>query len=166
MSQDKAAKTPTPKHGLTDVIRSLGRPKVAIMLGLGFSSGLPFMLTGATLGYWLRDEGTSLKAIGFISWVGLAYSWKFLWSPLVDRVTGPGLGFLGRRRSWLLLTQLVLGAALLVMAMIGPAGGLLALGAAALVVAFASATQDIAVDALRIEVADDEEELGLVTGSF
>ncbi len=166
MSQDKAAKTPTPKHGLTDVIRSLGRPKVAIMLGLGFSSGLPFMLTGATLGYWLRDEGTSLKAIGFISWVGLAYSWKFLWSPLVDRVTVPGLGFLGRRRSWLLLTQLVLGAALLVMAMIGPAGGLLALGAAALVVAFASATQDIAVDALRIEVADDEEELGLVTGSF
>ena len=165
MSQTAAA-APARKHGIGDVITSLKRPKVAIMLGLGFSSGLPFMLTAATLGYWLRDEGTSLKAIGFISWVGLAYSFKFLWSPIVDRVTLPGLGGLGRRRSWLLITQLVLIGALLAMAMIGPAGGLVALGAAALVVAFASATQDIAVDALRIEVADDEEELGLVTGAF
>lgn len=165
MSQDKTA-APVRKHGVGDVIKSLRRPKVAIMLGLGFSSGLPFMLTAATLGYWLRDEGTSLKAIGFISWVGLAYSFKFLWSPIVDRVTPPGLGGMGRRRSWLLLTQVVLVGGLLAMAMIGPAGGLAAIGAAALVVAFASATQDIAVDALRIEVADDEEELGLVTGAF
>lgn len=165
MSQNAAA-TPARKHGIGDVIKSLRRPKVALMLGLGFSSGLPFMLTGATLGYWLKDEGTSLKAIGFISWVGLAYSWKFLWSPMVDRVTPPGLARLGRRRGWLLLTQVVLGLALLAMAMIGPGGGLAAIGAAALVVAFASATQDIAVDALRIEVADDEEELGLVTGAF
>ena len=166
MSQDKAAAAPARKHSIGEVVGSLKRPKVAIMLGLGFSSGLPFMLTAATLGYWLRDEGTSLKAIGFISWVGLAYSFKFLWSPIVDRVTLPGLGGLGRRRSWLLLTQIVLVGGLLAMAMIGPAGGLVTLGAAALVVAFASATQDIAVDALRIEVADDEEELGLVTGAF
>lgn len=161
-----AARKPVRKHGFGDVLRSLGNPKVAIMLGLGFSSGLPFMLTGATLGYWLRDEGTSLKAIGFISWVGLAYSWKFLWSPIVDRVTPPGFRRMGRRRGWLLLTQIILGIALVAMAMIGPGGGLAALGAAALVVAFASATQDIAVDALRIEAADDEEELGLVTSSF
>lgn len=165
MSQTEAA-APARKHGIGDVIKSLKRPKVAIMLGLGFSSGLPFMLTAATLGYWLRDEGTSLKAIGFISWVGLAYSFKFLWSPIVDRVTLPGLNTMGRRRSWLLITQVVLLGALLAMAMIGPQGGLIALGAAALVVAFASATQDIAVDALRIEVADDPEELGLVTGAF
>lgn len=166
MSQDNQAATPPRKHRIGDVVQALGRPKVAIMLGLGFSSGLPFMLTAATLGYWLRDEGTSLKAIGFISWVGLAYSFKFLWSPIVDRVTPPGLDRLGRRRSWLLLTQVVLLGGLLAMAMIGPQGGLVALGAAALVVAFASATQDIAVDALRIEVADNDEELGLVTGAF
>ncbi|MDT9127095.1 muropeptide MFS transporter AmpG, partial [Escherichia coli] len=75
-----------------------------------FASGLPFMLTGATLGYWLRAEGASLKAIGFISWVSLAYSFKFLWSPVVDRVNLPLLGRLGRRRGWLLLTQIALAA--------------------------------------------------------
>ena len=68
-----------------DVITSLGQPKVAVMLMLGFSSGLPFFLTGNTLGYWLRDEGTTLAAIGFLSWVGLAYSLKFLWAPIIDR---------------------------------------------------------------------------------
>jgi PAT family beta-lactamase induction signal transducer AmpG len=149
-----------------EVIRALGRPRVAVMLALGFSSGLPFLLTAATLGYWLRDSGTSLKAIGFISWVGLAYSFKFVWAPIVDRVSPFGLARLGRRRSWLLLTQVVLMAGLVAMALITPAGGLVPLGAAALVVAFASATQDISVDALRIEAAQDVEELGLFTGSF
>ena len=72
---DKKSETPR-KHGLGDVFSALGRPKVAVMMGLGFSSGLPFLLTGNTLGYWLREEGTSLKAIGFLSWVGLAYSLK------------------------------------------------------------------------------------------
>ena len=163
MSEPKAARR---KPRSTEVFRSLGKPKVAVMLALGFSSGLPFMLTAATLGYWLRDEGTSLKAIGFISWVGLAYSFKFIWAPIVDRVSPPGLGRLGRRRSWLLLTQIVLGLGLIAMAAIGPGGGLAPLGAAALVVAFASATQDIAVDALRIEAADGDEELGLFTGAF
>ena len=165
MAETKAA-TPRPRRSVMEVLRALGRPRVAIMLGLGFSSGLPFLLTAATLGYWLRDEGTSLKAIGFISWVGLAYSFKFVWAPIVDRVSPPGLARLGRRRSWLLLTQMVLIGGLIAMALIGPAGGLVALGAAALVVAFASATQDISVDALRIESATDEEELGLFTGGF
>ena len=107
MTQSKAA-TPKTRRSFVEVLRALGQPRVAIMLGLGFSSGLPFLLTAATLGYWLRDEGTSLKAIGFISWVGLAYSFKFLWAPIVDRVSPPGLARLGRRRSWLLLTQIVL----------------------------------------------------------
>ena len=77
------------KRTTMEVVRSLRQPKVAVMLALGFASGLPFLLTQNTLGYWLRDEGTSLKAIGFISWVGLAYSFKFLWSPIVDRVDLP-----------------------------------------------------------------------------
>ncbi len=157
---------PKPKPKLAEVLTSLRRPKVLLMLAMGFSSGLPFLLTAATLGYWLRDAGTSLKAIGFISWVGLAYSVKYLWAPVVDGVSPPFLGRLGRRRSWLLLTQIVLIGGLIAMALIRPEGGLVTLGAAALVVAFASATQDIAVDALRIEAADDEEELGLVTGAF
>ena len=81
-----------------EVMRELGRPKVAVMLLLGFSSGLPFLLTGNTLGYWLRDQGTSLTAIGFMSWVGLAYSLKVFWAPIIDRVDAPLFGRLGRRR--------------------------------------------------------------------
>src|SRR6184192_2998620 len=91
----------------TGVIASLGQPKVAAMLMLGFSSGLPFFLTGNTLGYWMRDEGTTLAAIGFLSWVGLAYSAKFLWAPVVDRLDAPGFGRLGRRRSWMIVSQLL-----------------------------------------------------------
>src|SRR2546422_10821788 len=87
----------------TGVIASLRQPKVTVMLMLGFSSGLPFFLTGNTLGYWLRDEGTTLAAIGFLSWVGLAYSLEFLWAPLIDRLDAPGFGRLGRRRGRLVL---------------------------------------------------------------
>ena len=167
MAKDTTGTGGTPRRrGAMEVVRSLRRPKVAVMLALGFASGLPFMLTGATLGYWLRDEGASLKAIGFISWVSLAYSFKFLWSPVVDRVNLPLLGRLGRRRGWLLLTQIALAAGLVGMALIGPKGGLAALGVGALIVAFASATQDIAVDALRIESAADDEQLGLFTSAF
>src|ERR1700749_4146149 len=83
------------------------QPKTLLMLVLGFSSGLPFLLVGNTLGYWLRDEGTSLAAIGFISWVGIAYSLKFLWAPVLDRLSMPGLARLGRRRSWMVLAQLI-----------------------------------------------------------
>src|SRR4026207_395633 len=90
-----------------DVIASLRQPQGAGLLMLGVSSGLPFFLSGNTLGYWLRDSGTTLAAIGFLSWVGLAYSLKFLWAPIVDRVDVPGFGRLGRRRGWMLLSQLL-----------------------------------------------------------
>ena len=137
--------------------------KVLIMLALGFSSGLPFLLVGNTFGFWLRDEHTSLKAIGFISWVGLAYSLQFAWAPLLDRV--PALKFLGQWRGWLLVSQLGVAAGLFAMAIMGTGYGLAALGAAALVVAFASATQDIALAAWRIEIAADADELGLLTAA-
>src|SRR4026207_1257415 len=101
------AQVATARRRKRDVIASLGPPRVAVRLALGFSSGLPFLLTGNTLGYWLRDQGTTLKGIGFLSWVGLAYSLKFLWAPIVDRVNAPLFGRFGRRRSWMLLAQVL-----------------------------------------------------------
>lgn len=148
-----------------EVLRGLRQPKVAVMLALGFSSGLPFLLTANTFGYWLRDEGTSLVAIGFISWVGFAYAFKVYWSPLVDRVDVPLLGRLGRRRGWMLFCQLLVAVGLVGMATVGVSAGLVAIGAFALLTAFASATQDIAIDAWRIEAASDSEEVGLLTSA-
>jgi PAT family beta-lactamase induction signal transducer AmpG len=142
------------------------RPRVLVMLALGFSSGLPFLLTGNTFGYWLRDQGTSLTAIGFISWVGIAYSLKFLWAPLIDRVNAPFLTSLGRRRGWMLLAQLIVAAGLIAMAVAGPSHGLVLMGAFALAVAFASSTQDIVIDAWRIESAQSGEELGLLSSAY
>lgn len=139
-------------------------PKVLTMLALGFSSGLPFLLVGNSFGFWLRDEGTSLKAIGFISWVGLAYSLQFLWAPLLDRV--PALKFLGQRRGWMLLSQLFVGIGIFAMAFVGTRYGLVVLGACALLVAFSAATQDIAISAWRIEIAKDPDELGLLTAAY
>src|SRR6478672_11444804 len=148
------------------VLTSLGQPRVAVMLMLGFSSGLPFFLTGNTLGYWLRDQGTTLQAIGFLSWVGLAYSLKFLWAPVVDRLDAPVFGRFGRRRSWMLLTQALIAVGLIGMASTGTSHGLAAIGALAVVVAFSSSTQDIVIDAWRIEAAGDSDELGLLSAAY
>jgi MFS transporter, PAT family, beta-lactamase induction signal transducer AmpG len=137
-----------------------------LMLALGFSSGLPFLLVGNTLGYWLRDAGTSLTAIGFVSWVGIAYSLKFLWAPVIDRTSPPLLARFGRRRSWMLLAQMVIALGLIAMAVASLGDGLVVLGILALVVAFASSTQDIVVDAWRIETAQDADELGVLTSSY
>ena len=145
---------------------SLGQPKVAVMLMLGFSSGLPFFLSGNTLGYWLRDAGTTLATIGFLSWVGLAYSLKFLWAPVIDRVDAPVFGRLGRRRGWMIVSQIFVAFGLAVLAAIGLSAGLAAVGVFALVVAFSSSTQDIVVDAWRIEAASDSDELGLLSSAY
>jgi PAT family beta-lactamase induction signal transducer AmpG len=150
------------KHRIADYLR----PKTVAMLLLGFSSGLPFYLVGNTLGYWLRDEHTSLTWIGFSSWVGLAYSWKFLWAPLIDRVDLPLFKRLGHRRGWLMFSQIVVGLALIAMGGTGTKAGLGRLIAFALVVALASATQDIVVDAWRIESADDGDEQGLLASAY
>jgi len=160
-----AAATEGGRRSTREMLRELRQPKVAVMLALGFASGLPFLLTANTFGYWLRDEGTSLQAIGFISWVGFAYAFKVYWSPLVDRFDLPLLGRLGRRRGWMLLCQILVSIGLLGMATVGTAGGLAAIGAFALLTAFASATQDIAIDAWRIESASDPDEVGLMTSA-
>lgn len=140
--------------------------RVLTMLALGFSSGLPFLLVANTFGYWLREEGIALSAIGFLSWVGFAYSLKFLWAPLLDRMDVPGLAVLGRRRGWMVLSQVVIAIGLVAMALSGTSHGLAQLGICALVVAFSSATQDIAIDAWRIESARDRDELGLLTSGY
>ena len=150
------------KHRIADYLR----PKTLTMLLLGFSSGLPFYLVGNTFGYWLRDEHTSLTAIGFLSWVGIAYSLKFLWAPLIDRVDLPLFKRLGHRRGWMMFSQIVVGLALCAMGGTGTKAGLAQLGAFALVVAFAASTQDIVVDAWRIESADDGEEQGLLASAY
>ncbi|WP_426027481.1 AmpG family muropeptide MFS transporter [Brevundimonas sp. TWP2-3-4b2] len=163
---DNSAEAAPRKAGAKDVFKALGRGRVLITLLLGFGSGLPFLLTGATLSIWLAEGDVALSTIGFISWVGLAYSFKFIWAPVVDRFDVPILGRFGRRRGWMLLSQTLVGAALITMAIVGPEGGLTALGIAALVTAFASATQDIVVDAWRIESAENEEDLALLTSAY
>jgi PAT family beta-lactamase induction signal transducer AmpG len=150
------------KHRIADYLQ----PKTLSMLLLGFSSGLPFYLVGNTFGYWLRDEHISLTWIGFSSWVGLAYSLKFLWAPFVDRVDLPIFKRLGHRRGWMMFSQIVVGLALAAMGGIGAKAGLGKLVAFALVVALASATQDIVVDAWRIESADDGDEQGLLASAY
>ncbi len=125
------------------------------MLLLGFSAGLPLLLVFGTLSFWLREAGIDRTTIGYLSWVGLAYGFKWVWAPLVDRLPIPLLTrLLGRRRSWLLLSQAVIMAALVSMALTDPRAALLPVVWCALAVAFASATQDIALDAFRIESAD------------
>lgn len=146
-----------------EVLRALRQPKVLTMLLLGFASGLPLYLVGNTMGYWMREGGSELSAIGFLSWVGLAYSLKFLWAPILDKTDVPILGRLGHRRGWMLLSQIVVMAGLAGMAIVKPEGGLVTFGVMALVAAFASATQDIVIDAWRIEISESGEELGLLT---
>ncbi|HUO22936.1 MAG TPA: MFS transporter [Caulobacteraceae bacterium] len=165
---EPASSTPVnrQRHRVGRVWRALGERRVLTMLLLGFSSGLPFMLTGNTLGGWLATQHIGLGAIGALSWVGLAYSLKFLWAPVIDRVGFPALGALGRRRGWMLAAQVLVGGGLAAMALAGPQGGLAAFAALALVVAFASATQDIVLDAWRIEIAETPDELGLLTAAY
>ncbi|MFN7906269.1 MAG: AmpG family muropeptide MFS transporter [Pseudobdellovibrionaceae bacterium] len=155
------------KLNWTDVGRSLTQPKIAVMLALGFSSGLPFMLVGNTLGFWLREGGTTLTTIGFMSWVGMAYSFKFIWAPLVDRVKLPLLGTLfGLRRGWMIFSQLLIVAALFGMSILKPEGGLILFTALAAIAAFASATQDIVIDAWRIESADAGEDMAMMSSAY
>lgn len=160
-----AAKQARP--GWRDVLRGLRQRKVAVMLLLGLSAGLPFMLVGNTMGLWLREGGVELTAIGFLSWVGIMYSMKFLWAPIIDKTSVPLLGrWFGHRRGWMLLAQAVVAAALFGMAITTPQGGLMAFASLALVAAFASATQDIVIDAWRIESADNGEELSLLSAAY
>jgi len=132
------------------------------MLALGFSAGLPLLLVLGTLSFRLREAGVARTDIGYLSWVGLVYAFKWAWAPLVDRLPIPLFTrLLGRRRSWLLLAQALVIGGLVGMAMTDPRGGLAPLVWCALLVAFGSATQDIALDAFRIESAETRKQAAL-----
>ncbi|MFT4768111.1 MAG: PAT family beta-lactamase induction signal transducer AmpG [Glaciecola sp.] len=142
------------------------RKKTLVLSLLGFSAGLPFLLVFSTLTAWLRDEGVERTAIGFFAWVGLTYSIKVFWAPVVDRLQLPLLhGLLGQRRSWILLGQFGIAAGLALMSVMNPQASLVNIALAALLVAFASSTQDVALDAFRIESAPDEEQ-GALSASY
>ncbi len=131
--------------------------RVLVMLGLGFASGLPNLLIFDTLSAWLRESGLSLEVIGFFSLATLAYSFKFVWAPLVDRTAIPGLTRLvGHRRSWMLVAQIAVLFGLFAVAQTDPGVHLSAVAVCAVFTGFASATQDIVVDAWRIEAAEVE----------
>jgi PAT family beta-lactamase induction signal transducer AmpG len=154
-------KTPTrarnerPAAGWLESLKVYREPATLRMLALGFSAGLPLLLVLGTLSFRLREAGVDLATIGYLSWVGLAYAFKWAWAPLVDRMPLPLLTrAMGRRRSWLLLAQAAIVAGLVGMAWFDPKIDRSTVAWCALLVAFASATQDIALDAFRIESAD------------
>lgn len=149
MEHPQAETTPLPPR---EGLRVYLRPRVIGMLFLGFSAGLPLLLVGGTFTAWLRDLGIELAAIGFLSWVGMAHSIKVLWAPVIDRAPVPLLTrWLGRRRSWMLLAQVVIAIALLGMALTDPRDHLGLIALWAILAAFGSATQDVAMDAYRVE---------------
>ncbi len=142
------------QRGWRAVLRIHTQPQMLTMLALGFSAGLPFLLVYSSLSAWLRQSGLQRGTIGMLAWVGLAYTFKFLWAPLVDRVSLPWLTrALGRRRSWLLLAQIGIALGLFNQSLSDPSQSVLHMAFWAVFIAFCSATQDIALDAWRIESA-------------
>jgi MFS transporter, PAT family, beta-lactamase induction signal transducer AmpG len=140
------------------------RPRVLVIMFLGFSSGLPLALSGETLRVWMVDRGVDLGTIGLLSLAGLPYTLKFLWAPIVDAWQVPFLSRLGRRRSWLVASQLLLMVTIVFLGTRDPLASPLMVGVAALLVACASATQDIIVDAFRVQsLPTDEQAAGMAS---
>lgn len=156
---ESAQSTSTALEKWLKAISVYTRPRVLIVMLLGFSAGLPLALVTSTLQAWLTQSGIDLKTIGLFSLVGLPYTFKFFWAPLVDALDIPLLTrLLGRRRSWLVLSQLLLIAAIVVLGLSDPRTSIFYVTVAALLVAAASATQDIVIDAFRVESLPQEEQ--------
>jgi PAT family beta-lactamase induction signal transducer AmpG len=147
------------KRSWREILISWSNPRAVTMLFLGFSAGIPILLIFSTLSVWLREAGVSRTAVTFFSWAALGYSFKFIWAPLVDLLPLPILSrILGRRRSWLLVAQILIIIAIASMGLIDPAAtinGLTVMAIAAVLLGFSSATQDIVIDAYRIESAEE-----------
>ena len=158
---DSAAVSPDEGNAPPIGVAAYFQPRVAALLCLGFSSGLPLLLIFATLSLWLREAGVERAAATMFSWAALGYSFKFVWAPLIDKLPAPLFAHrLGRRRGWLLLSQLAVIAAIVAMGVNDPAapGGLAGMAFAAAALGFSSATQDIVIDAYRIEAAAEREQ--------
>ncbi len=139
----------------TDVYLAFKNPKVIALLFLGLSAGIPILLIFSTLSVWLREAGVSRATIGFFSWAALGYAFKFIWAPLIDKLPVPILSHLmGRRRAWLLVSQFLIIVSLLLMSVSDPNQSLTGLATFTVFLGFSAATQDIVIDAYRIEVAD------------
>jgi PAT family beta-lactamase induction signal transducer AmpG len=160
MAEGAAAKKPSSWRVLGQALRNR---KTGFMLLFGFASGLPFALFLGTLFAWLTEAGVDLETMGVFSLIGLAYAFQFLWSPLIDKVDLPGLRRLGKRKQWIMPMQLLLGAILLIMSLSNPASSIGLFSLLAGIGAFASATQDIAINAWRIDVADEKATLDVLS---
>ena len=153
------ALTPDAKPSLADTLAVYLKPRVLIVLFLGFSSGLPLALSGSTLLVWMTEAGVNLGTIGLFALVGTPYTIKFLWAPLIDALDVPLLSRrFGRRRGWLLLSQFLLIAAIVFLGACDPSVSPFLVAVGALLVAAASATQDIIIDAFRVEILDESEQ--------
>src|SRR6266567_3451319 len=147
------------RPSLTETLAVYLKPRVLVIMFLGFSSGLPLALSGSTLLVWMTEAGANLGTIGLFALVGTPYTIKFLWAPLIDAVNVPLLARrFGRRRSWLLLSQFLLMAAIVLLGLCNPSVSPLLVAIGALLVATASATQDIVIDAFRIESLPESEQ--------
>ena len=154
------------KRTWAEAVRAFFHPRVIAMLFLGFSAGVPILLIFSTLSVWLREADVARSTIGFFSWAALGYGFKFVWAPLVDKMPLPLLArVLGQRRSWLLLSQMAIMAALCFMALSEPTTSLTAIAVGAVALGFSSATQDIVIDAYRIEAASKELQ-GLMSATY
>ncbi|MFT0212577.1 MFS transporter [Pseudomonas sp. F1_0610] len=145
----------SPKSRWLEGLKAYTSPAALALLLLGFASGLPVTLVISTLSYWLNEAGVAKETIGYASLIALAYSFKWVWAPFLDQVKLPLLHKLGRRRSWLVFSQVLIALGLAIMAFCNPQTSLATLIAVGVLVAFASATQDVAIDAYRLEIAQD-----------
>lgn len=162
----EAAVTGEPRS-LQEAIARFSQPKMAMMLVLGFAAGLPFLLYYSTLSVWLQRSGIEEALIGFFSWFGLAYSFKFLWAPVIDRFDPPGLArIFGRRRAWIFVAQIGVALSMIGIGFSDPTSSLAATALFSFLIAFSSASQDIGIDAWRIEAAANDDEQATLAAAY
>ncbi|MEM9669824.1 MAG: MFS transporter [Pseudomonadota bacterium] len=152
---------------LIDNLKRFAEPKMAMMLILGFTAGLPFLLYYSTLSFWLRSEGVDVALIGFFSFFGLSWSFKFFWAPILDRYDVPGLSKLfGRRRAWIFVAQIGVACGMAGIGLADPTKNLQVTALFSMLLAFSSASQDIGIDGWRIEAANDDEEQTVLVAAY